>query len=136
MPFMSERGLVFIAGEDASRPSHAPLNPNPSFLCKFPIKLVYKIIWPASIKLGEFKEVQDDSSRSGNDTDADDADIRPIYDEEPMAEMLLRKESERYKELNNLCELLYARIQTTADDSKPKPRMQQSNIFGVCLYLW
>ncbi|GJX30021.1 gag-pol polyprotein [Tanacetum coccineum] len=30
--------------------------------------------------------VQDDSSRSGNDTYADDADIRPIYDEEPMAE--------------------------------------------------
>ncbi|GKA32837.1 hypothetical protein Tco_0719204 [Tanacetum coccineum] len=30
--------------------------------------------------------VQDDSSRSGNDTDADDADIRPIYNEEPMAE--------------------------------------------------
>ncbi|GJS69404.1 hypothetical protein Tco_0702245 [Tanacetum coccineum] len=26
-------------------------------------------------------KVQDDSSRSGNDTDADDADIRPIYDE-------------------------------------------------------
>ncbi|GKF12071.1 hypothetical protein Tco_0049997 [Tanacetum coccineum] len=26
------------------------------------------------------------SSRSGNDTDADDTDIRPIYDEEPMAE--------------------------------------------------
>nr|GEY15310.1 hypothetical protein [Tanacetum cinerariifolium] len=32
------------------------------------------------------EEVQDDSSRSGKDTDADDADIRPIYDEEPMAE--------------------------------------------------
>ncbi|GJR95631.1 hypothetical protein Tco_0267805 [Tanacetum coccineum] len=31
--------------------------------------------------------VQDDSSRSGNDTDADDADIRPIYDEEPMAKV-------------------------------------------------
>ncbi|GJV54554.1 hypothetical protein Tco_1455559 [Tanacetum coccineum] len=31
-------------------------------------------------------EVQDESSKSGNDTDADDADIRPIYDEEPMAE--------------------------------------------------
>ncbi|GJZ03788.1 hypothetical protein Tco_0537063 [Tanacetum coccineum] len=30
-------------------------------------------------------EVQDESSRSGNDTDADDADLRPIYDEEPMA---------------------------------------------------
>ncbi|GKD43064.1 hypothetical protein Tco_1267709, partial [Tanacetum coccineum] len=35
---------------------------------------------------GTESEVQDDSSRSGNDTDADDADIRPIYDEETMAE--------------------------------------------------
>ncbi|GKF41751.1 hypothetical protein Tco_0125093, partial [Tanacetum coccineum] len=31
-------------------------------------------------------EVQDDNNRSGNDTNVDDADIRPIYDEEPMAE--------------------------------------------------
>ncbi|GJZ48491.1 hypothetical protein Tco_0602323 [Tanacetum coccineum] len=31
---------------------------------------------------GTESEVQDESSRSGNDTDADDADIRPIYDEE------------------------------------------------------
>ncbi|GJZ47639.1 hypothetical protein Tco_0601471 [Tanacetum coccineum] len=31
--------------------------------------------------------VQDDNSRSGNDTDTDDADIRPIYDKEPMAEI-------------------------------------------------
>ncbi|GKE85687.1 hypothetical protein Tco_1559429 [Tanacetum coccineum] len=31
-------------------------------------------------------EVQDHNSRSGNDTNADDADIRPIYDEEPLAE--------------------------------------------------
>ncbi|GJV53592.1 hypothetical protein Tco_1449333 [Tanacetum coccineum] len=30
--------------------------------------------------------VQDDNSRSVNDTDADDADIIPIYDEEPMPE--------------------------------------------------
>ncbi|GJT64041.1 gag-pol polyprotein [Tanacetum coccineum] len=36
--------------------------------------------------IGTRLTVQDDSSRSGNDTDADDADIRPIYDEEPMAE--------------------------------------------------
>ncbi|GKF86458.1 hypothetical protein Tco_0254285, partial [Tanacetum coccineum] len=36
--------------------------------------------------------VQDDSSRSGNDTDADGADIRPIYDEEPMAEVQLTAE--------------------------------------------
>ncbi|GKE74114.1 hypothetical protein Tco_1536155, partial [Tanacetum coccineum] len=33
----------------------------------------------------ESKE-QDTSSRSGNDAHADDADIRPIYDEEPMVE--------------------------------------------------
>ncbi|GKA45654.1 hypothetical protein Tco_0738450, partial [Tanacetum coccineum] len=33
--------------------------------------------------------VQDDSSMLGNDTDADDADIRPIYDKEPMAEVQL-----------------------------------------------
>ncbi|GJS32535.1 hypothetical protein Tco_0530917 [Tanacetum coccineum] len=29
-------------------------------------------------------EVQDDNNRSGNDTHDDGADIRPIYDEEPM----------------------------------------------------
>ncbi|GKA09286.1 hypothetical protein Tco_0688617 [Tanacetum coccineum] len=38
---------------------------------------------------GTESEVQDDSSRSGNDTNADDADIRPIYDKEPMAEVQL-----------------------------------------------
>ncbi|GJU39020.1 hypothetical protein Tco_1191977 [Tanacetum coccineum] len=32
-------------------------------------------------------EEHDTSSRSGNDAHADDADIRPIYDEEPMAEV-------------------------------------------------
>ncbi|GJR72001.1 hypothetical protein Tco_0084366 [Tanacetum coccineum] len=36
--------------------------------------------------------VQDDSSRSGNDTDADDADIRPIYDEEVKAVVQLTAE--------------------------------------------
>ncbi|GJQ93658.1 hypothetical protein Tco_0004797 [Tanacetum coccineum] len=36
----------------------------------------------------ESKE-QDTSSTSGNDAHADDADIRPIYDEEPMAEVQL-----------------------------------------------
>ncbi|GJU02037.1 hypothetical protein Tco_1112375 [Tanacetum coccineum] len=41
---------------------------------------------------GTESEVQDDSSRSGNDTDADDADIRPIYDEEPMAEVHITAE--------------------------------------------
>ncbi|GJY47628.1 hypothetical protein Tco_0436691 [Tanacetum coccineum] len=37
-------------------------------------------------------EVQDDSSMSGNDTNVDDADIRPIYDEEPLAEVQLTAE--------------------------------------------
>ncbi|GKA53532.1 hypothetical protein Tco_0746847, partial [Tanacetum coccineum] len=35
---------------------------------------------------------QDTSSRSGNDADADNADIRPIYDEEPMTEVQLTVE--------------------------------------------
>nr|GFC85498.1 hypothetical protein [Tanacetum cinerariifolium] len=34
---------------------------------------------------GTESEVQDDNSGSGNHTDAHDADIRPIYDEDPMA---------------------------------------------------
>ncbi|GJV24859.1 hypothetical protein Tco_1377554 [Tanacetum coccineum] len=35
---------------------------------------------------GTESEVQNDNSRSGNDIDVDDANIRPIYDEEQMAE--------------------------------------------------
>nr|GFB99873.1 hypothetical protein [Tanacetum cinerariifolium] len=31
-------------------------------------------------------EMQDESTMSGNDTDTNDADIIPIYDEEPMVE--------------------------------------------------
>ncbi|GJT62059.1 hypothetical protein Tco_1005592 [Tanacetum coccineum] len=41
---------------------------------------------------GTESEVQDDNIRSGNDTDADNASIRPIYDEEPMAEVQLTVE--------------------------------------------
>nr|GFD40068.1 hypothetical protein [Tanacetum cinerariifolium] len=33
---------------------------------------------------GTESEVQDDNSRLGNDTDAHDVDIKPIYDEESM----------------------------------------------------
>ncbi|GJV88613.1 hypothetical protein Tco_1532551 [Tanacetum coccineum] len=43
-----------------------------------------------NVKNGIESEVQDDSSKSGND--ADDADIRPIYDEEPMAKVQLTAE--------------------------------------------
>nr|GFC06723.1 hypothetical protein [Tanacetum cinerariifolium] len=38
---------------------------------------------------GTKSEVQDDSSMLGNDANADDEDIRPINDEEPMAEVQL-----------------------------------------------
>nr|GFC32342.1 hypothetical protein [Tanacetum cinerariifolium] len=38
----------------------------------------------------ESKE-QDTSSRSGNDAHADDVDIRPIYDEEPMDETIQKR---------------------------------------------
>nr|GEU45935.1 hypothetical protein [Tanacetum cinerariifolium] len=41
---------------------------------------------------GTKSEVQDDNSRSGNDTDAHDTDIRPIYDEEPMTKVQLTAE--------------------------------------------
>ncbi|GJT10659.1 hypothetical protein Tco_0857701 [Tanacetum coccineum] len=37
-------------------------------------------------------EKQDTSSRPGNDADADNADIKPVYDEEPMAEVQLTAE--------------------------------------------
>nr|GEW59624.1 hypothetical protein [Tanacetum cinerariifolium] len=36
---------------------------------------------------GTYSKEQDTSSRSRNDAHDDDADIRPIYDEEPMAEV-------------------------------------------------
>ncbi|GKB20128.1 hypothetical protein Tco_0854051 [Tanacetum coccineum] len=40
----------------------------------------------------QITEGKDTSSRSGNDAHADDADIRPIYDEEPMAEVQMTAE--------------------------------------------
>ncbi|GJW45900.1 hypothetical protein Tco_0077546 [Tanacetum coccineum] len=41
---------------------------------------------------GTESEVQDESSKSGNDTYTNDADIIPIYDEEPMVEVQLTVE--------------------------------------------
>nr|GEU37531.1 UBN2 domain-containing protein [Tanacetum cinerariifolium] len=45
---------------------------------------------------------QDISSRSGNDAHADDADIRPIYDEEPMAERAKVTAIKESKDLTSL----------------------------------
>ncbi|GKD77532.1 hypothetical protein Tco_1340153, partial [Tanacetum coccineum] len=47
---------------------------------------VKKFIAERTQSNGTKSEVQDDISTLGNDTDANDADIIPIYDEEPMAE--------------------------------------------------
>nr|GFD38534.1 hypothetical protein [Tanacetum cinerariifolium] len=41
---------------------------------------------------GTESEVQDDNSRLGNDTDAHDVDIKPIYDEESMTKVQLTTE--------------------------------------------
>ncbi|GKE84363.1 hypothetical protein Tco_1558105, partial [Tanacetum coccineum] len=40
-----------------------------------------------TVSSGTTLKEQDTNSRSGNDAHADDADIRPLYDEEPMAEV-------------------------------------------------
>ncbi|GJX70278.1 hypothetical protein Tco_0307449 [Tanacetum coccineum] len=45
-----------------------------------------------TVSSGTESEVQDEGSRSENDTDANDADIRPIYDQELMAEVQLPAE--------------------------------------------
>ncbi|GJZ08336.1 hypothetical protein Tco_0542619 [Tanacetum coccineum] len=55
------------------------------------IRLIRAKQWEASLvntreALGTEQRSQI-QARSGNDTHADDADIRPIYDEEPMAEV-------------------------------------------------
>ncbi|GJV80776.1 hypothetical protein Tco_1516646 [Tanacetum coccineum] len=55
--------------------------------------------------------VQADNNRSGNDTDVDDADIRPIYDKEPMAE-----------EVNS-----HAKIQSYKTRNSNKPLDQKSH---------
>ncbi|GKB20343.1 hypothetical protein Tco_0854266 [Tanacetum coccineum] len=75
---------------------------------------------------------QDTSSRSGNDAHADDADIRPIYDEEPMAEPndrsyhYLEEAKKKTQESSRNSEpsvMPSARSQSTANGSKPKPRI-------------
>ncbi|GKA67315.1 hypothetical protein Tco_0767123, partial [Tanacetum coccineum] len=78
---------------------------------------------------GTESEVQDDSGRPGNDTDADDADIRLIYDEEPMAEVQLTAKcnifaigQQHIEQLEIINEGRVDQFQSTADGSKPKPR--------------
>ncbi|GJW63449.1 hypothetical protein Tco_0115333 [Tanacetum coccineum] len=61
---------------------------------------------------GTESQEQDTSSRSGNDAHVDDADIRPIYDEEPKAELHKEKEhlNQTYKDLSD--SIKRTRVQT------------------------
>ncbi|GJU18315.1 hypothetical protein Tco_1146281 [Tanacetum coccineum] len=106
-------------------------------------------------KLRTDSTVQDDNSRSGNDTDADDAYIRPIYDEEPMAEEIdvletmnielehsvatLRKENEtlkqHYKDLYDSIKITRSKTteQTTsllASNTELKAQIQEKIFTG------
>nr|GEW97132.1 hypothetical protein [Tanacetum cinerariifolium] len=79
---------------------------------------------------------QDTSSRPRNDTDVDDADIRPIYDEKTTTEVQLTAEcnifaiGQQHTEQPEIINegwkapimMPSARFQSIADDSKPKPR--------------
>ncbi|GJU28745.1 hypothetical protein Tco_1167366 [Tanacetum coccineum] len=73
--------------------------------------------------------VQYDNNRSGNDTDADDVDIRPIYDEEPMAEILYRTK--------------FSPKKTSGFEDKPShrsdlsgnPRVEFSNLLSLSVFL-
>nr|GEY95769.1 hypothetical protein [Tanacetum cinerariifolium] len=63
---------------------------------------------------------QDTTNRSGNNTDADDADMRPIYDKEPMAE--------------TDCKTILTKLKTTfenAFNSEFKERMQKYTRFNA-----
>ncbi|GKC60076.1 hypothetical protein Tco_1087674 [Tanacetum coccineum] len=69
---------------------------------------------------GTKSEVQDNRSRSGNDTNADDADIRPIYDEEPMAEVQLTAEWQHGQILNE-----------TSNNAKIKKEIEAFEIINI-----
>nr|GEV14911.1 Gag-Pol polyprotein [Tanacetum cinerariifolium] len=82
---------------------------------------------------GTESEVQDDNSRSGNDTDADDADIRPTYDEEPMDKVQLTAECNIFAigqqhteqpEIINECRVDHLLKQTVAQFQKDFSRME------------
>ncbi|GKD34764.1 hypothetical protein Tco_1250273 [Tanacetum coccineum] len=75
-------------------------------------------------------EVQDTSSRSGDDADADNADIKPVYDEEPMAYVQLTDKCNNFAtgqqhteqpEFNNEANMTYMKL---------KPLTSNWNIFA------
>nr|GEV69709.1 hypothetical protein [Tanacetum cinerariifolium] len=76
---------------------------------------------------GTESEVQDDNSWSGNDTDADDSNIIPIYNEEPMVEYVFNANHDAcivklLKEVNS-----HAKIQFHKTKNSNKPVDQKSH---------
>ncbi|GKA45433.1 hypothetical protein Tco_0738229 [Tanacetum coccineum] len=98
----------------------------------------------------ESKE-QDTSSRSGNDAHADDADIRPIYDEEPMAEVQttaeinvfsIRQQHTEQPEFNNegevdqnaeQCHDTLSLLLILTDKKTTEPTTQSLEFENICL---
>nr|GEV05847.1 hypothetical protein [Tanacetum cinerariifolium] len=81
-------------------------------------------------------EVQDDNNRSRNDTDADDADIRPIYDKEPMAKVQLTAECNIYtigQQHTKQLEIINEGNDPDADDADIRPIYDKEQIAKVQL---
>ncbi|GJU56640.1 hypothetical protein Tco_1234406 [Tanacetum coccineum] len=98
--------------------------------------------------------VQDDNSMSGNDTDVDDAYIRPIYDEEPMAEIQLTAEfkspmldsspdNQTTEYSKQSLETKFSPKKTSGFEDKPShrsdlsgnPRVEFSNLLSLSVFL-
>ncbi|GJR43163.1 hypothetical protein Tco_1311266 [Tanacetum coccineum] len=75
---------------------------------------------------GTESEVQDDSIRSANDTDVDDTDIRPIYDEEPMVK--IQEKVFTIAALKNELRKLQGNIVDTKNSSKNMPRFTSNDM--------
>nr|GEV18613.1 hypothetical protein [Tanacetum cinerariifolium] len=69
-------------------------------------------------------KVQDESSRSGNDTDTDDAYILPIYNEEPMAEVAA-EDTDLQKALEESMKIAYALPREVPGKGKAKVTEEQ-----------
>nr|GEV77714.1 hypothetical protein [Tanacetum cinerariifolium] len=75
----------------------------------------------------EKSKEQDTSSRSGNDAHDDDADIRPIYDEEPMAEPRCDSQVDAHDDLSKPVTTHYLPKEREAASAKPQHMIASSN---------
>nr|GFA34979.1 hypothetical protein [Tanacetum cinerariifolium] len=77
--------------------------------------------------VGRFSKVQDTSSRSGNDAHDNVADIRPIYDEEPMAEPRCDSQVDVHNDLSKPVTAHYLPKEREAASAKPHHMIASSN---------